>query len=289
MVDDELLAILLEALGGDHDAAQVRAHVAQALDAARRAWPEVDVDEPVFVRHLAAHLPGTGSLTSVATSDLYLAVACASGQPAALATFESTFSADLRAVVRRASASVDLDEVMQGLRESLFVPRDGRAPKIAEYGGRGELRAWLRVVATRAALNAAVRGPKERPVENDQELADAVGDTSSAELVYFRVHYESEMKAVLPLALEALSVRERLYLRQHYLDELTLEDMSRMHGVHPATIKRHLAGARAMLTERIQRLLCERLGLSPSEFNSVLALVRSRFQVTMRRLLPDGG
>ncbi len=289
MVDDEALATLLEACGREDDATRVRAHVAQSLDVARSAWPNVDVPDDVFVRHLAARVGAAGSLEELFASDLYLAVACAVGHPAALATFESTFAADLHAVARRVSASVDLDDLMQGLRESLFVPRDGKPPKIAEYSGRGELRAWLRVVVTRAALNAAVRGPKERPVEDDQELVDAAGDASSAELAYFRVHYDSELKAVLPLALEALSVRERLYLRQHYLDELTLADMSKMHGVHAATIKRHLAQARATLTERLQHLLCERLGLSPSEFNSVLALVRSRFHVTMRHLLPDDG
>jgi DNA-directed RNA polymerase specialized sigma24 family protein len=146
----------------------------------------------------------------------------------------------------------------------------------------------LRVVVTRATLNATTRGPKERAHGEDDQLIEAAGAVESAEVAYFRLHYEAHVKAALPEALAALSSRDRLYLRQHYLDQLTLDEMARLHAVHIATVKRHLAAARGELTQRLEALLCERLNLSPSELKSVLAMVQSRLHVTMRRLLPDG-
>jgi len=296
LVDPRLVTVFCDALrlSATEPVAAIGAALATVRGSARRAWPAVDVADDVFIPHLATQAAAVRGLISasaidalarLATDDLYLAAALSRGVPAALVAFEATFLDDLRRVIRRTTASADPDELMQGLRESLFVARADTAPKILEYSGRGGLRAWLRVVTTRAALNAVGRGLKERLAE-DEELIDVVGDGSSVELSYFRTHYESELNAVLPLALEALSARERLYLRQHYLDELTLSDMSRLHGVHAATIKRHLSQARALLTERLRMLLGERLKVSPSELDSILALVRSRLHITMRRLLP---
>lgn len=253
------------------------------LERARRAWPTVDVPDEVFFAHVEAR-SGDEALDRLSIGELYLAAGCATGVPGAIEAFERSFGAELAAIVRRTSSSVDVDDVLQKLRESLFV---SRPPKIAEYGGRGELRAWLRVVATRTTLNAATRGPKERAATTDDlELVGRGGETESAELAYFRVHYEAEVEAVLPEAIAVLEPKERLYLRQHYVDQLTLEQMSRMHRVHVATIKRHLSEARSHLSDELRNLLRTRLRLSPSEFESVMAMIRSRFHVSLQRLLP---
>jgi RNA polymerase sigma-70 factor (ECF subfamily) len=262
-----------------------RAELRDVLEKAQRAWPGVDVPDEIFFAHVEAHL-GDDALDTLATTELFLAVGCAIGAPSALQAFEAAFAGELAATVRRTSSSVDVDELLQQLREMLFVAREGRPPRIADYRGRGGLRAWLRVVATRATLNAASRGPKEKPARSDEHLFERTDHAESAELAYFRIHYESEVRSVLPEALAAISARERLYLRQHYLDQLTLGEMSRMHRVHAATIKRHLAQAKERLSEELRARLCERLGLSPSEFESVLAMIRTRFHMSMRTLLP---
>jgi len=291
------VALLCEALA-ESVAGEVAAWLDEALAAGRAAWPRVDLDEDRFAAHVARHAragvaaPREGSgpaspLSSLRASDLYLAAACAVGISSAVVEFEATYRGDLEAVVRRASASVDVDEVTQSLREVLFVGHEGAPPRIGDYAGRGDLRAWLRVVATRAALNAATRGPKDRPgAAEDESLIEVAGGVESAEVAYFRLHYEAEVKAAFPDALAALTPRDRLFLRQHYVDQLTLDDMARMHAVHVATVKRHLASARTDLTAHLRSRLCERLKISPSELESVLAIVQSRFQLTMKRLLP---
>lgn len=265
--------------------------LADAIARARASWPGVDLPAPAFLEHLATQLGSGGreELERLRTSDLYLAAACASGLPGALQAFESTFFEEARAVVRRVAGSLEVDELVQSLRESLFVGHEGRQPKIVEYSGRGDLRSWLRVVVTRATLNAATRGPKERPTDDAGDLLDASGQVDSAEIAYFRAHYEEEVKRLFPEALAVLTVRQRLFLRQRFLDHLTIEQMSRMHDVHAATVKRQIADARAALAATLRRLLCERLTLSPSELESVLRVVQSRFHISMRRLLPPGG
>ena len=54
-----------------------------------------------------------------------------------------------------------LDEVKQRLAVRLLVAEGGRRPALAEYGGRGSLDAWLRISATRVALELG-RGEARR-------------------------------------------------------------------------------------------------------------------------------
>jgi hypothetical protein len=59
-----------------------------------------------------------------------------------------------------------------------------------------------------------------------------------------------------------------------------------------ATIKRQLAHAREAMHDGLRDALRDRLGLTPSELASVLAIIRSGFRVTLGRLLatdPEGG
>jgi RNA polymerase sigma-70 factor, ECF subfamily len=279
------IAVLCEALGDVGRPDELAEWLDAAIVAGRAAWPRVELDEDLYVAHVARQARTGEPLATFRTSDLYLAAACAAGISSALVEFEATYRGDLEAIVRRAAASVDVDEVTQNIRETLFVGRDGMPPKIGDYAGRGELRAWLRVVATRAALNAATRGPKDRPGGEDDQLIEAAGAAESAEVAYFRLHYEAEVKAAFPEALAALTAHDRLVLRQHYIDQLTLDDMARVHAVHVATVKRHLATARNDLTANLRSRLCAKLKVSPSELESVLAIVQSRLHLTMKRLL----
>lgn len=286
-VDPATLADLCDALGREASPREVASWLERAITEARAAWPGIDVSATAFVRHLERHASRDVSLDTLHVSDVYLAVACSQGSSQAIAAFETAYAAEMAAVARRVSSTVDVDDVVQGLRELLFVGRDG-PPKLEDFSGRGELRSWLRVVVSRATLNAATRSPRDRPADDDQGLIDVAGAAESAEVLYFRLHYEAEVKLAIPAALALLSVHERLLLRQHYIDQLTLEELGRVHGIHVATVKRRLASARAALTTALRATLAARLNLSPSELRSVLTMVQSRLHVTMRRLLPDG-
>ena len=121
------------------------------------------------------------------------------------------------------------DEVKQALRFELLVG-DG-APKIADYAGRGELAAWLRVTATRKALKLVRRGAREQTL--DDILLDHWPDaTPGPERRHLRSTYTAELKRAIGDAFATLDVRQRNLLRQHILDELTIDDLARLYRVH---------------------------------------------------------
>jgi RNA polymerase sigma-70 factor (ECF subfamily) len=63
--------------------------------------------------------------------------------------------------------------------------------------------------------------------------------------------------------------------------------LSTLRNVHVATVKRQLAAARESLQRALRANLTQRLKVSPDELESILRLVQSRFQITVRRLLDD--
>src|SRR5512134_2892984 len=71
------------------------ARAVAAWASGRAAWPDVNVDPVAFGARLRAILDD-GGLAEVRADDVYLAVACVAGQPAALAAFEQVHVAPVR-------------------------------------------------------------------------------------------------------------------------------------------------------------------------------------------------
>src|SRR5262249_2722135 len=118
------------------DAEAVLAH---QIAAGRAAWPQIRVDDADFARFLA-HRVGHGEdlvaeLRELPAADLYLACACAAGDPRAIAAFEAAYFANVDTAVAAMRAPFgSADEVKQILRTRFFVPVDGRPPAIADFG-----------------------------------------------------------------------------------------------------------------------------------------------------------
>src|SRR2546430_2215295 len=86
----------------------------------------------------------------------------------------------------RASASTDhVEDAKQNVRKHLL---DGA---LADYGGRGDLRAWLRVTLTRELLRL-VGGDKRQVRLDTGEMANQVGSGSDPETQYLRTLYQDE-------------------------------------------------------------------------------------------------
>jgi RNA polymerase sigma-70 factor (ECF subfamily) len=261
------------------------ATLATILAEARRAWPGIEVPPARFYAHLAEIDEAAGDRH---TNDLYLALACVSGSPEALAAFDAHCGPELATILRRSRGGrLQLDDVRQMVHERLFVAQAGAEPKIATYTGRSSLRAWFRVVVTRLVLNAVTRGPKDLPAaEDDSVLLDGLADGDpNVEIGHMKALYASELRSVFPIAFGRLSVHERMLLRQRYLDGLSHDEISTAHGVHRATVKRQLARARDELAGAIRELLKERLRVSDAELESILRLLQSNFHITMQRFL----
>jgi RNA polymerase sigma-70 factor (ECF subfamily) len=289
--DRGLLARFLAALPPErraaaHDASLHEA-LATALEAARAAWPQVALDPLEFAAHLAGRLPDAPDLIDAIgqlhAADLYLACACALGEPRALACFDEQFLAPVgRTWGTRHPLADFADEVRQALRVRLLVSDGGGPPRIAGYSGRGPLAAWVRMAATRLGLDLRRR---ERPGsrEEDELTLEARGD--DPELEYLKTRYAAELSEALKTTLAALSSRTANVLRLHYQEGMTVDAIGTMYRVSGRTVQRWLAEARRTILAETRRLLSERLGLTDSRLDSLIGLVRSRLDISISQYL----
>ena len=273
-------------------------HVARAA----AAWPALAVAPEHFVRAIALRLGPDAperSLEALHTDDLYLACGCAAGDPAALAGFEDACAAVIaRAVASTGVSPADRADLGQIIRQRLLVaPASGEPPRIATYSARGSLRAWTRVVATREAARMLPRAHRELAA-GDDELVARIGGDDDPEIGYLKRLYRDEFRRAFHAAVEALDDRDRLLLRQHALDGLSIHQLAALHGVQRSTASRQVQLARDAVLSGTQRALLRRLRLTRSELASVMRLIASQLDVTLPLVLraspapprcPDGG
>ena len=263
--------------------------IADLIARARAAWPAVALDEARFERALAARITDDVALASLHAEDLWLAAACADGDPAAVAAFDAHCGSVIERALAAAGVAIpDRADLAQIVRQRLLAPgADGSPPRIAGYSARGALTAWVRVVATREALRALPKAGRELAADDD-ELARIVAPDDDPELGYLKRLYRDELKQALELAINALPDRDRLLLRQHLLDRVGIDALAAQHNVHRATAARWIEAARDAVVAGTQRELLRRLRLSRTELASVLRLIRSDLDVSLPRVLGDG-
>jgi RNA polymerase sigma-70 factor (ECF subfamily) len=253
--------------------------VADDLAEARRRFP--DVDASGFAAHLAACLAGGASAEHA--GDLLLAWAATRGDAAALRHLDAILH-DLGPAVRHIDPSpAFLDEVRQALRIRLLVAEPGATPRIGSYGGRGPLRGWMRVAATRVALDLK---RSAAPASGGEDiLADLVSAEPDPELRHLKTLHRSEFRAALAAALAGLPDRQRAVLRLHYVDGLRLGEIGRLYKVHESTVSRWVSQAAETVADDARRRLTESLSLSRSSLDSLARLVRSQLDLSIARIL----
>jgi RNA polymerase sigma-70 factor, ECF subfamily len=272
-----------------------------AFSEARAAWPGITLDSTVFARHLEARLAAPQDPTAAAataatatplsalhTSDLYLACACEHGDPAAIARFEQRFLSQVPSFLARTERSPQvIEDVRQLVATRLLVTTPDARPKIAEYSGRGPLLNWLRVVTVRIAVSAGrkrqeVVGRVRDAGENNVEVG------RDPEVEYLKGRYRALFEAALKATLAALPVDQRNVLRLHFVEGLNIDEIGAVHGVHRATAARWIAAAREAILEGTRKRLRDELELTASEFESIVRLVSSQLEVSLRGALGTG-
>jgi RNA polymerase sigma-70 factor len=248
-------------------------------ESGRAAWPEIDLGLDRFARRLAGHASEPAP-TGAHAADLFLACACADGVEGAAEALERYYLGRVPEFVRRVDrAPAFVDEVTQQLRARLLVgAADGR-PRIGDYAGRGPLDTWLRVSAVRLALNHAARAAGPEPPAPDPPVDPA------PEHEYTRARYRAEFQDALSAALHALAPERREVLRLLIVDRLSTAKIGERCGVNQSTVVRWVAAAREEIFDATWRRLHERLGVSPSEFDSIAAALLSDLQLSMARAL----
>jgi RNA polymerase sigma-70 factor (ECF subfamily) len=268
------------------DPAGLARQLQAVLDRARAAWPDLDLPADAFLAHLFERLAGDAppALEELRAGDLYLACGCALGDRAAIEAFEAQLFPVVDAAVGRMNLPRStIDDVKQILRRELFVAQAGEPPKIASYDGRGDLRAWLRVTSVRTALKVLRKQRREVPLEQERLLA-LPGHSEDAELEYMKRAYRGAFKEAFQEALASLPDRQQNLLRQQFLDGLTIDQVSALYRVHRATAARWMAAAREALLNETRARLTQRVQVSVRECDSIMRLVQSQLDITLRGL-----
>lgn len=259
------------------------------LTAAREQWPGVKLDEDVLASYIAVRLVGddvSTALTTAPAADLALAAACAAQEATAHAAFDTVLT-EVDAAGASTGASKDLvEEVKQLLRVQLLVAKDGKPPGITGYRGRGPLRGWVRITATRELIRHKKRTRREVPVERrlDHLLTSGIDPALAA----LKSEYRAEFAVALREAIADLGAEDRTLLRQQIVDDMSIDAIGAAFGVHRATAARWLNRARAALVTATHRRLAARLDLPVEQIEGVIKLVSSQLDASVIRYLKDG-
>lgn len=259
-------------------------HALEGLVArAAAAWPDVQIEATVFAEFLGKRIePDT--IPEARAEDLWIACASATGDPKALAVVESRYLPDIDGALGKMGLKSDrIAEVKQGLRRLLFVGDGESPPRIGDYKGSGDLRAWMRVTAMRAALKLIRKDGRERSL--DDELLEAKAPNDDPELAYMKATYRAAFKTAFQEALESLDSRERTLLKQQIVDGLGIDELGALYDVHRATAARWVAAAREKLLARTRRAFMLNARISSDECESIMRLVRSQLDVSLHRRL----
>jgi RNA polymerase sigma-70 factor (ECF subfamily) len=261
--------------------------LAAAWSAGRTAWPTVPLGEAAFAAHVADKIDARANddpLAHLAVLDgagLYLAAALLAGEPSAARALADLWPAIEPAVRSLGADRARLDEIRQRVLDMVVVGGE-RGPGIAGYGGRADVRSWLRSVAVRTALKVWSR---ERPAQSLDDEDDLVGLADDPQLAHLKATYAGSVVAALRDALRTLAPRARTLLRLHYLDGVTIDDLGRMYNVHRATAARWIGAAREEVFEETRLRVEASLGLGEDSAASVVRLVQSQLALSLHRLL----
>ena len=265
-----------------------------ALTDAGRTWSEGWLGSEAFAAEIGRHLDAdTGAVepwwNHLNAADLYLAGACARGTPAAIEKLESVYGDETGAAARRFSRQeAGADDLLQLLRKKLFLGGGaaGETPKIASYTGQGQLRSWLRVTATRTFIDA-VRAAGDSPevAIADELVAMLPGPDADPELELLKRQNLAHFKGAFEEAVGTLDSSERVVLRQYIVEQLSIDQIAALYHVHRATAARRVVKAKETLLAATRVAMARRTGLAPDQLDSALALIASRMEASVERLL----
>lgn len=245
----------------------------------RAAWPDLVVSADEFATYVAARV-GDADLAKLHFADLYLTCACVRGDQRAIGLFDARYIPEVAKAMKSATPAT-IDETKQILRQRFFVSEDGSPPKIGEYTGRGELKAWVRAAAVRAGWRADRKPKGQTEVESHVfHAVAAAGD--DLELDYLKRRYLGEFEQALRDAFKALPVRDRNISRYYYGKGLSIDAIGALYDVHRSTVARWLNKITSELVETTRKRMMDRLSANKDEVASLVRMLESRIDMTLR-------
>lgn len=256
-----------------------------AIEAAGAALPGVEVDRSQLRREIEARLAGKDApkLGAEMAAEVKLALACARGDAAAIAHFEARYlDVVAPALAHMKLPAATVEDVRAAVRDRLLVAEEGSSARILEYAGHGRLRGLVQVSAVRTAVSVVRKTRRESALDDDDRGGGVVRE-GGPELELVKEQYRAAFASAFADAARGLEARDRNLLRLHYLGGVTLEQLAAMYGVHRATVVRWLASARERVFSDTRKRMQGKVG--EAELDEVMALIQSRLDVSVRRLL----
>ncbi len=245
------------------------------------AWPGLDVSRKAFDE---LFLEKRALSTDVEAKEVYVAAGCGEGDTAAIRAFEETYFPHLHGRLQQMRlSSRQREEVVQELREKLFVGKPGQRARICDYAGDGKLPGLIKVTAYRCAIDVMREASHFVPMSQEAFELPTISD--DAELLSIRAEFQTHFKKAFASAVEKLSSKERNILRMRFMQKLSIDQIAKLYGTHRATIFRWLASAReAVLLETRSQLAAE-LALDRDRLDSLFGLMDSKFEASIEALL----
>jgi RNA polymerase sigma-70 factor (ECF subfamily) len=257
----------------------------------RAAWPELALEAAALARYLDERAPAGDDtaawLRGLRAADVFLACACVEGTAGAVRAFEAAHLTKMDVYLRSLHPTAELvADTKQELLAKLFVGGEGHPPKVRQYGARGALQGWVRLVALSTALDLLSSDRTTRLRTHDaDEIAHGMVPVSNPEVDLMKARYGGEFVAALREATASLSPRDRNLLRFTFVEHLTPARIGAIYGVHRTTAMRWIEAIQEEVLARTRAQLMESLHLSPVECDSLIALVRSGIHLTLSSLL----
>lgn len=262
----------------------LRRHVAEA----RAAWSELSVTACELATELGRRLGDSATVAALIAcrgDDVYLAIAGAAGDPIATRAIMAVVEREVQMGAARTRATPDQAAEVRGeLHRILFTSEPHRPAATREFAGRGDLRGYIRVMATRELVRTVQRGRREEPRE-EEALFALIAPGGDPELSILRDRFHGSVDVAVRAALGKLSERSRALLRYQVVDGWNVDRVGALYGVHRATAARWVAAARDELGGLIRAELAALLAIHVDEVDSIVRLVQSRLDVSLERLI----
>ena len=155
-------------------------------------------------------------------------------------------------------------------------------PAIASYAGRAPLASWVRVVATRIAIDLARQRRGDQ--DGDDLLEQVAAQTVDPERAALKLQHVPDVNAALAAAVRALPERDRELLRLHFRERQTLEVIAQRFGVTKSTVSRWIDRVGEGLLDAVRAHLMEVCRLGGTEADSLIGTVRSELHLSMSGL-----
>jgi RNA polymerase sigma-70 factor (ECF subfamily) len=218
---------------------------------------------------------------SLQLRDLALAHACALGRESAWQQFMTRYRDTLTQAAISITSSAALGcELADSLYADLFgltERGEQRRSPLSYYSGRGSLKGFLRATLAQRNVDHHRRRNRETPLTTDDLPAASPSPAPTPDML-------SRLSQALKTTLGSLAAEDRFLLSAWFLDRRTLLEISRILGVHEATVSRRLQ----RLTARLHDSLVENLqasGLSRAAAEEAMAIDPRDLDMNLRLLL----